>query len=99
MLQFWFLFVFKDRAAYLSLIITPDLFNNNIEFVFAPTPKPVPKKVVPAPAKKAAQPVQKAPVKKAAPKLQPVKKEAPKKVEPPKPIEKKEVAQAASHAC
>lgn len=60
----WFFFIFKDKSSRLSLIISPDLFNRNIEFTIASPPKLVlPKKSVSV-GKKAITSPKKAPAKK-----------------------------------
>lgn len=47
----WFFFLFKDRSSRLSFVVTPDLFNREIQFTIAPQPKPKIAKKVQAPRK------------------------------------------------
>src|SRR5690349_21404273 len=41
LILWWFFFGFKDRSSQLTLFVTPEMMNQNIEFVFGPTTKQI----------------------------------------------------------
>src|SRR3972149_9641767 len=92
----WFFFILKERGSKLSLVVTADLFNNDIQFVVEPMkkPKPVGKAVV-----QSKQKQKKAESKKLASKTTKttVQKDVPKKVATPKATIQQEAATPKSH--